>query len=64
MKIPHPIKKIKNSEAEIKKQARQTLDNYQPEEHQSPVSNKIIWYLVGGFIFLFILKGLSILIGG
>jgi hypothetical protein len=64
MKWPHPLKKARDNREKMKQEAQQIVENYDKGQKPQPVDNKIIWYGIGGFVFVFILKGLSLLIGG
>jgi hypothetical protein len=64
MKWPHPLKKARDNREKMKHEARRLVKNYDQGDKPQPVDNKIIWYVIGGFIFVFILKGLSLFIGG
>ncbi|API72097.1 MULTISPECIES: hypothetical protein [Leuconostoc] len=64
MKLPHPLKKARDNREKMKQEAQQIVENYDKGQKPQPVDNKIIWYVIGGFVFVFILKGLSLLIGG
>ncbi|MFT8841141.1 MAG: hypothetical protein ABF933_02205 [Leuconostoc citreum] len=64
MKLPHPLKKARDNREKMKQAAQQIVENYDNGQKPQPVDNKIIWYVIGGFVSVFILKGLSLLIGG
>lgn len=64
MKLPHPLKKARDNREKMKQEAQQIVENYDKGQKPQPVDNKIIWYVIGGFVFVCILKGLSLLIGG
>jgi len=64
MKLPHPFKKARDNRDKMKHEAQQIVENYDRGQKPQPVDNKIIWYVIVGFLFVFILKGLSLLIGG
>ncbi|QGN60050.1 hypothetical protein [Leuconostoc citreum] len=64
MKLPHPLKTARDNREKMKQEAQQIVKNYDKGQKPQPVNNKIIWYVIGGFVFIFILKVLSLLIGG
>ncbi|CAM3168132.1 hypothetical protein [Leuconostoc rapi] len=64
MKWPHPLKTARDNREKMKHEAQRLVKNYDQGDKPQPVDNKIIWYVIGGFIFVFILKILSLLIGG
>lgn len=64
MKRPHPFKKARANREKMKRAAEQVVKDYDKGRKPQPLDNKLIWYVIGGFVFVFILKGLSQLIGG
>lgn len=64
MKLPHPIKQARENRQQMKQQAKQKLKDFDPKTHKSPVSNGVIWYFLGGIVFLFIMRLLSLWMGG
>jgi len=64
MKWPHLLKKARDNREKMKHEAQRLVKNYDQGDKPQPVDNKIIWYVIDGFIFVFILKGLSLFIGG
>ena len=64
MKLPHPFKTARDNRTKMKREAQQIVENYDNGQKPKPVDSKIIWYVIGGFAFVFILKGLSLLMGG
>ncbi|MDV7703532.1 hypothetical protein [Leuconostoc suionicum] len=63
MKLPHPLKKARDNREKMKQEAQQIVENYDKGQKPKPVDNKIIWYVIVGFVFVFILKCLSLFIG-
>ena len=64
MKLPHPLKKARDNREKMKQEAQQIVENYDKGQKPQPVDNKIIWSVIGGVVFVFLLKGLSLLMGG
>lgn len=64
MNLPHPIKKARVNREKMKREAQTIVENYDRGTKKPTVDNKIIWFVIGGFIFVFILQGLTKLIGG
>lgn len=44
-------------------EAKQMIKKYEQGDKPPAVDTKIIWYVVGGFAFVFILKLLSVMLG-
>lgn len=63
MKLPHPFKKEKEIRDKMTTEAKQMIKKYEQGDKPPAVDTKIIWYVVGGFAFVFILKLLSVMLG-
>ena len=64
MKLPHPFKRAKENRQRMLKQAEKQWQNFDANQHKSPVQNQVIYSMIGGFVFVAILKLLSHWIGG
>ncbi|MCK8605024.1 hypothetical protein LNP18_02790 [Leuconostoc citreum] len=64
MKLPHLFKQAKENRQKMLKQAEKQWQNFDANQHKSPVKNQVIYYMIGGFVFVAILKLLSHWIGG
>ncbi|WP_349535101.1 hypothetical protein [Leuconostoc citreum] len=64
MSLKHPFEKARENREQMKQQAQQQLKDFDPKTHQSPVNSSVIWYFIGGVAFLFIMRLLTLWMGG
>lgn len=64
MNLPHPLKNARDNREKMKREAQDIVVNYDKGAKKPVMDNKILWFVIGGFIFVFILQGLTKLIGG
>lgn len=63
MKFPHPFRTEKENREKMKQEAKQIIRKYEQGEKPPSVDTKIIWYMLGGFAFVLILKLISVMLG-